>query len=482
MASQPQSSEPLYAKRQRIFPKAARGTFRNFKWLVMAVTLAIYYITPWLRWDRGPWAPDQAVLVDLAHRRFYFFMIEIWPQEFYYVAGLLIMAGLGLFLVTSSFGRAWCGYSCPQTVWVDLFLIVERFFEGDRNQAMRLDKATWSPMKLLRRFGKHATWILIAISTGGAWVFYFADAPSLARQLFTGTAPFVAYSSIGILTFTTYVFGGWMREQVCIYMCPWPRIQAAMLDEHSLVVTYKAWRGEPRTHGVKKVTDMSAPVGDCVDCMACVQVCPTGIDIRQGPQLACITCALCIDACNDIMAKLGREPDLIGYTTPDRDQREQQKKPLPSMWREVVRGRTIAYFLLWAAIGIAMIYSVTTRGRLDLTVAHDRNPQYVQLSDGGVRNGYTIKILNMQNRPRRFILDVSGLKGAQLWDGLSTDKMAASSLMIAVGPDQLEARRIFVRVGRADVPAQKTALVFRVRDDQGAEQSYETSRFDVPQK
>ncbi|MGZ8287269.1 MAG: 4Fe-4S dicluster domain-containing protein, partial [Allosphingosinicella sp.] len=239
------SKPSLYARREPVFPKAVDGRFRRLKWLVMAVTLAIYYVTPWLRWDRGAHAPDQAVLVDLANRRFYMFSIEIWPHEFYYVAGLLIMAGIGLFLVTSVVGRAWCGYACPQTVWTDLFQHIERFIDGDRNAQLRLQKGPWTASKVARRALKYAAFLAVSLATGGAWIFYFADAPSLARDVFAGEAPYAAYATVGILAATTFVLGGFLREQVCIYMCPWPRIQTAMLDEKSLVVTYKDWRGEP---------------------------------------------------------------------------------------------------------------------------------------------------------------------------------------------------------------------------------------------
>ncbi|MBF9035295.1 cytochrome c oxidase accessory protein CcoG, partial [Rhodobacterales bacterium HKCCE2091] len=247
--SQPQS---LYAAREPIFPRRVSGTFRTLKWRIMAITLAIYYVTPWLRWNRGPDLPDQAVLVDLANRRFYFFFVEIWSHEFYFVAGLLIMAGLGLFLFTSALGRVWCGYTCPQTVWTDLFLLVERWIEGDRNARVRLHRAPWDWHKWRLRVSKWAVWMLISVATGGAWVFYFTDAPTLARDLVTFDAPYVAYATIGILTATTFIFGGFMREQVCIYMCPWPRIQGAMMDEKTLTVAYRDWRGEPRTHGKKR--------------------------------------------------------------------------------------------------------------------------------------------------------------------------------------------------------------------------------------
>jgi cytochrome c oxidase accessory protein FixG len=209
--------QPLYEARKKIFPKRVEGQFRRFKWIVMLITLGIYYLTPWIRWDRGAYAPDQAVLIDIANRRFYFFFIEIWPQEFFYVAGLLVMAGFGLFLITSAVGRAWCGYTCPQTVWVDLFLVVERAVEGDRNARMKLDAAPWSFDKIRKRLLKHSIWLVIGVATGGAWIFYFADAPTLAMEFMTGQAAMVAYSTVATLTATTYIFGGLMREQVCTY-------------------------------------------------------------------------------------------------------------------------------------------------------------------------------------------------------------------------------------------------------------------------
>ena len=272
------TNSPLgtYQKRKGVYPKAVDGRFRRLKWAVMAVALAVYYITPWIRWDRGPYAPNQAVLVDIANRRFYMFGIEIWPHEFYYVAGLLIMAGIGLFLVTSAVGRAWCGYACPQTVWTDLFQHVERFIDGDRNAQIRLANAPWGPQKAAKRLGKWAIWLFIAFWTGGAWIMYFADAPTLVRDFRSGNAAPVAYATVFVLTMTTFIFGGFMREQVCIYMCPWPRIQTAMLDEKSLVVTYRDYRGEPRA-SLKQSKAHPGEFGDCVDCNQCVAVCPTGI-------------------------------------------------------------------------------------------------------------------------------------------------------------------------------------------------------------
>jgi cytochrome c oxidase accessory protein FixG len=468
----------LYARRPDIFPKAVDGFYRRLKWAVMAVTLTIYYVTPWLRWDRGPYAPDQAVLVDLAHRRFYFFSIEIWPHEFYYVAGLLVMAGIGLFLLTTTVGRAWCGYACPQTVWTDLFLHIERFIDGDRNAQIRLRKAPISPAKIAKRVAKHGAWLLVGLLTGGAWIFYFADAPTLAHELFAGQAAFVAYATIGVLTATTYVFGGWMREQVCIYMCPWPRIQSAMLDERSLIVTYKDWRGEPRSHGLKR--DAAQPAGDCIDCNACVAVCPTGIDIRDGAQLACITCALCIDACDATMAKIGRPRGLIDYATFEDCEAERGGRPPVPVRRTILRSRTLLYFGLWCAVGVAMLVTLGARTRLDLSVAQERNPLFVQLSDGEVRNAYRLNIRNMETRPRPVRIAIEGLAGARLWDSLASEDTAAASIDLTVGPDQVEMRRIYVRAPRAgEAPA---GFTFRLtsRDDRPGSDTG-SARFDRPE-
>ncbi|MEM6626114.1 MAG: 4Fe-4S binding protein, partial [Pseudomonadota bacterium] len=233
----PPPPQDLYAKRKQIYPKLAHGWFRSLKWAVMAVTLGVYYLVPWIRWPRGEKAPDQAVLADFAGEKFYFFDIEIWPQEIHYLAGLMILAALGLFLVTSVFGRVWCGYTCPQTVWTDLFIWVERAFEGDRAARMRLDRAPLSTNKIARKVCKHIVWLVIAFFTGGAFIFYFHDAPTLAEGFPKGEAPLTAYFFGAILTFTTYTLAGVMREQVCTYMCPWPRIQGALTDEHALNVT-----------------------------------------------------------------------------------------------------------------------------------------------------------------------------------------------------------------------------------------------------
>ncbi|HEU0223278.1 MAG TPA: cytochrome c oxidase accessory protein CcoG [Paracoccaceae bacterium] len=430
------SPQNLYAARLPVFPRRVHGWFRNLKWWILVVTLGIYYVTPWIRFDRGPNLPDQAVLVDVANRRFYFFWIEIWPQEFYYVAGLLIMAGIGLFLFTSALGRVWCGYTCPQTVWTDLFILVERWVEGDRNARVRLHNQKYDLRKLRLRLTKWGIWLLIGVATGGAWVFYFADAPSLFMALLAGEAHLIAYSSIAILTATTFVFGGFMREQVCIYMCPWPRIQAAMMDESTLTVSYRDWRGEPR--GRHRKRESAAPLGDCIDCGACAAVCPMGIDIRDGQQLACITCALCIDACDDVMAKIGKPRGLIDYVTLTDQAAEARGEETPPAWRRVVRPRTLLYFTLWLSIGVVMIVTLFLRDSVALTVSHDRNPLYVMLSNGGIRNGYTLKIANRNPEPATYTVSYR----ADMPLGLQVQ--GQDGLDVTVPPDSIREIRVFL--------------------------------------
>ncbi|NNF80877.1 MAG: cytochrome c oxidase accessory protein CcoG [Rhizobiales bacterium] len=468
-----------YAARVKIFPKRVAGAFRSLKWWIMLITLGIYYVTPWLRWDRGPHAPDQAVLVDLYNGRFYFFFIEIWPQELFYIAGLLIMAGVGLFLITSTVGRAWCGYTCPQTVWVDLFLVVERWVEGDRNARIKLDKGPWTVDKWRKRLLKHAIWIVIAVATGGAWIFYFADAPTLLRNFLTFEAPLIAYTTVAILTATTYVFAGFMREQVCTYMCPWPRIQGAMLDEDSLVVTYNGWRGENRGSQKDRRAEGEEKFGDCIDCNLCVAVCPQGIDIRDGQQLECITCALCIDACDGVMEKIGKPKGLISYATLRTYNANTAGVPSPTTWRSFVRPRTYIYMGVWAMIGLVMLGFLLTRDRLDVNVLHDRNPVYVRLSDGSIRNGYTIKILNMKAEPRTITLSLSGITGATM-AVVGQDAVAGNAIEVALKPDKLVALKVYVSASPANLSGERSDIEFKVSDKTDGEQSVYAAKFNGP--
>jgi cytochrome c oxidase accessory protein FixG len=469
---------PLFAKRPKVHPKRVHGVFRQLKWHIMAITLGVYYLTPWLRWSRGPDAPDQAVLIDFPARRFYFFFIEIWPQELFYIAGLLIMAGIGLFLISSVVGRAWCGYFCPQTVWVDLFLVVERWFEGDRNARIRLDAAPMSFGKMKTRLGKYLVWLLISLLTGGAWVFYFADAPTLSQQLVSFEAPAIAYSTIAVLTAATFVLGGFAREKVCTYMCPWPRVQGAMADEDTFLVTYKGWRGEPRNrHTLKskgKLADEN--IGDCIDCNLCVAVCPMGIDIRDGQQLECITCGLCIDACNGVMEKVGRPPNLIGYDTYKRQAIHEAGGETHEV--ALIRPRTVIYFTLWCLIGIAILFGLATRDTLEVNVIADRNPLFVKLSDGSIRNGYTLKVRNMLDRPRQFIVRVDGLPDVTLQH--AGEKYEGGFMPLTVATDALTPVRLFVIAKGAEALRSKSDITFHLFESGTATTEREDSVFRGP--
>ncbi|ALG91239.1 MULTISPECIES: cytochrome c oxidase accessory protein CcoG [Actibacterium] len=465
MSTTEPTEEPLYSAREPIFPRRVSGPFRTLKWWLMALTLGIYYLTPWVRWDRGPNLPDQAVLVDLADRRFFMFWIEIWPHEFYFVAGLLIMAGLGLFLFTSALGRVWCGYGCPQTVWTDLFILVERWVEGDRNKRVKLWNAPWDARKARLRITKWALWLMIAVATGGAWVFYFTDAPTLLRNLVTLDASPVAYGTIAVLTLTTFTFGGFMREQVCIYMCPWPRIQAAMMDEDTLTVAYRDWRGEPR--GKHRKAADADQLGDCIDCNACVNVCPMGIDIRDGQQLACITCALCIDACDDVMDKIGKPRGLVDYMALTDEPRERAGKPPKSVWKHVFRPRTILYTALWSSVGVALLVALFIRSEVDLTVSPVRNPTFVTLSDGSIRNTYDVRLRNKQGEDRAFL--VTATSDAEF----IVDLEGSGDQTVIVPADATKLQRVYVTApaGSAAAQSARTDLQIWVEDVEAQERA-----------
>jgi cytochrome c oxidase accessory protein FixG len=447
-----------YVARVPIYPKLVNGQFRLLKWVGMAAMLGLYYALPWVRWDRGPNAPDQAVLVDLVRERFYFFWIEIWPQEVYYLTGLLILASLFLFFVTALFGRVWCGYACPQTVWTDLYIMVERLVEGDRNERIRLDKSPWTLDKLGRKSAKHAIWLLIAAATGGAWIFYFHDAPTLAANLFKGTADATAYLFLGILTFATYWFAGHMREQVCTYMCPWPRIQAALIDRETLMVTYRTDRGEPR--GPHKKGQPWEGRGHCIDCNQCVAACPMGIDIRDGEQLECINCALCIDACDAVMKRVGLPTGLIAYDTPQNiERRTKCERPHFTF----VRPRVILYAAALVAVAAVMLFGLSTRATIDLNVLRDRNPNFVQLSDGSVRNAYTVKVMNRAAKARDFSLAIEGLQGFSVKIiGFEDVKLPVK---VAVDADRLRTLRVLLTVPGERLSAKSLPVVFTVSGD-----------------
>ncbi|MCG8442127.1 MAG: cytochrome c oxidase accessory protein CcoG [Caulobacterales bacterium] len=465
-----EAARSLYKARVPIYPKHVYGRFRTLKWVLLTGMLAIYYGLPWLRWPRGAGEPDQAVLVDFAGQRFYFFFIEIWPQEVYYITGLLIVAALSLFLVTALFGRLWCGYACPQTVWTDLYIAVERLVEGDRNKRMRLAKQSWSVDKVTKKAAKHAIWLAIAFATGGAWILYFHDAPTIARDFFLGEAPGSAYLFAGLLTFTTYTLAGMMREQVCTYMCPWPRIQGAMTDGETLEVTYRRDRGEPR--GAHKRGDSWEGRGDCIDCRQCVAVCPMGIDIRDGDQLECINCALCIDACDDIMDKVGRPRGLIAY---DSGENVTRREAGGANRFRPVRPRTIFYAVALTVVTGVMLFGLLTRTTLDVNVLRDRNPNVVILSDGSARNGYTVKILNKANAERDFRLLIDGPDALSL--AIIGQRELADPPVVRVSGDAVGPFRLFLTLPPEALTAPALPIVLTVESVDGVDRSVSATTF-----
>ena len=398
-----------FAKQEKIYPKRVWGKYRKLKWVAMIVTLGIYYLTPFIRWDRGPNAPDQAVLIDLMNAKAYWFWIEIWPQEVYILTGILILAAVALFCVTSMFGRVWCGYLCPQTVWTDLFVWVERIVQGDRTARKRLHDAPWSFMKVRKLAVTHFIWIVIGWCTAGSFVLYFNDAPTLVRSFFEFDVSPTILAFIAGLTGSTYLMAGFAREQVCTYMCPYARFQSAMFDRDTLIIGYDETRGEQR--GKHKKGDSWDNRGHCIDCTACVQVCPMGIDIRDGLQMECIACGLCVDACNDIMDKLELPRGLVRYDTVNH--MEAEIKGGDERFK-LLRIRTFYYAAILTVVGSVMLWSLMTRSALELHVLHDRNPLFVQLSSGEIRNGYIIKILNKTHDHRTYQLKVEGLESAKI--------------------------------------------------------------------
>lgn len=400
-----------FFKQEKIYPRSVKGRYRSLRWMAVAVLIGIYYIVPWIRWNRGPGAPDQAVLIDLPARRAYFFNIEIWPQETYLVAGLLVLAAVGLFFVTCLFGRVWCGYACPQTVWTDIFIAVEKFFQGDRNDRMKIDKAPLSFEKIWKKTATHFLWLLISLLTGAGWVFYFENAPALLENIRHLDLTVMEWSWILGITASTYFMAGFAREQVCIYACPYARFQSAMFDRDTLIIGYDDTRGEPR--GKHKQGQGWEGRGHCIDCTQCVIVCPTGIDIRNGLQMECIACGLCVDACNDAMDRVGLPHGLVRYDTQNNYEARKEKKSQPQTLH-ILRPRTIYYAVILMIVGVIMVWSLAGRQEIELHVQHDRNPLYVKLSGGSIRNAYTINILNKTHKDISFSLSVTDINVKEL--------------------------------------------------------------------
>ncbi|HYD67215.1 cytochrome c oxidase accessory protein CcoG [Azospirillum sp.] len=471
---------PLWEVHKTIHPKAVSGYFRRLKWAVLAVLLGIFFVTPWLRWDRGADAPGQAVLFDLTQGRFFIFGIEIWPQEIYYLTGILIVAAVGLFLATALAGRVWCGFGCPHTVWTDLFIRIEHFFEGDRAERIRMERAPWTAKKIGRKAGKHAFWLLVSAVSAFGFCAYFTDAPQLATDIATLNVSSDALTFLGLFMFSTYGMAGWAREQMCYYMCPWPRIQTAMLDEHSLVVTYQAERGDSR--GPKRKSETweeraARGLGDCIDCGQCVQVCPMGIDVRSGEQADCINCGLCVDACDSIMMQVGRPLGLIKFDT-----LANLAAPAPAKAAykvPVMRARTMIYLGVMGVVLTLMTVVFTNRSHTDVAVLRDRAPLFVTLSDGSIRNGYTFKVANKSREDRVYDLAVKGLPGAEvnvIGEGEGEHEQAGG-MHIKAAPDSVATYRVYVKAPRASVTAASTPLTFTLSETGGREKDSYTSVF-----
>ncbi len=449
---------PLYAERVKVHPRIFKGPFRKWKTILLWVFLAIYHFSAWLRWDRGPGVPDQAILFDLPGRRAYIFWVEIWPQEVYYLTGVLILAAVGLFAAAAIAGRVWCGFACFQTVWTDLFMMVEGWIEGDRSKRIRLDKAPMSLNKLMKRTVKHVIWLAISVFFAISFLWYFNDAPTITKEIFTGQISGWTLVTLLLLTAMTYMMAGFAREQVCFYMCPYGRFQGVMTDEDSLLVTYEAWRGEPRMKGAKN-KDFSDR-GHCVDCGLCVQACPTGIDIRNGQQMECIGCGLCIDACNVMMDNMGLPKNLISYDSYTNMVAREEGK---GKQVHLVRPRTIIYAAILTGVMAVLMLSLSMRDRLEVNILRDRAPLFVTLSDGTIRNGYTYKILNMESQAKSYELSVQGLEGATM-TMIGQEEKDQTTLKLDVKADHIGSYRIFMKAGRQSLDGKSTDIDFVLKD------------------
>ena len=399
----PQSAS-MYESEKKIYPREIGGRFDKLSKLATVVLLGLFYAVPWFNWDER-----QAVLFDLPARKFHLIGLTLWPQDFPYLAMLLIILALSLFFFTALAGRLWCGFACPQTVWTEVFIWMEQWTEGTRSQRMKLDKAPWSWNKLRRKGSKQFLWITFSMWTGFTFVGYFTPVRELGAELLA--------LSVGGWTlfwglfygFATYGNAGYMREQVCKYMCPYARFQSAMFDKDTLIISYDEERGEPRGSRKRSVDHKEAGLGDCIDCQLCVQVCPTGIDIRKGLQYECIACAACIDACDSIMDKMDYPRGLVRYTT---------EHALNNEGTRVLRPRMFVYATLLLILIVGLTTSVATRTPIILDVIRDRNALYRELPGDIIENTYTLKVINQSNEPRQFALSVAGVDGITL-DGVS---------------------------------------------------------------
>jgi cytochrome c oxidase accessory protein FixG len=423
-----------YEARRKIYPRETDGRFQRLRYIAIWVLLGLYYLLPWIPWDGR-----QSVLFDLPARKFYVFGLVFWPQDFFYLTWLLIILGLSLFFFTALAGRLWCGYACPQTVWTEVFIWIERKFEGDRNRRIKLDKAPWSLEKVLRKGGKHLAWVLFALWTGFTFVGFFTPIHELWGKVTQfSTGPWETFWVL-FYSFATWGNAGFMREQVCKYMCPYARFQSAMFDRDTLIIAYDTGRGEPRGARARNAGYRGMGLGDCIDCKACVQVCPTGIDIREGLQYECIACAACIDACDAVMDKMNYPRGLVRYTS---------QHAMEGATAHVVRPRMIVYGVLLAALVVGFFVSISLRTPVGLDVMRDRNALYRTLPDGSIENVYLLRILNKDTQAHVYVLGASGLPGISLEAGETG--ATGGRVRHEVGPGEVYSLPVRVRVPRAE--------------------------------
>jgi cytochrome c oxidase accessory protein FixG len=424
----------LYASRQKIYPRSVSGLFSKWRWITVWITQIVFYGLPWLEWNAR-----QAVLFDLEARRFYIFGLVLYPQDFIYLTGLLVISALALFLFTAVAGRLWCGYACPQTVYTEIFLWIEKKVEGDRSARMRLDKSDLTAGKFGKKWLKHALWILFSLWTGFTFVGYFTPIRELAIvSLAASLGPWQTFW-IFFYGFATYGNAGFMREQVCKYMCPYARFQSAMFDKDTMIVTYDEARGEPRGPRSKKADPAALGLGSCVDCTLCVQVCPTGIDIRKGLQYECIGCGACIDVCDEVMDKVGYPRGLVKYSTQNGIA---QGWSTAQMVRRAFRPRVLVYTSILLAITAAVMVSLFLRTPLRVDVIRDRGALARMVEQGRIENVFRLQVMNATESQQRYRITVSGLPGIEIASDAEVDvlptEVRSAVLRVQVPPNTAE--------------------------------------------
>lgn len=452
----------LYQKRIKLYPKAIQGWFSGWRWAMVWFTQLLYYGTAWLEWN-----DRQAVLFHLTERKFYIFGLVLWPQDFIYLTGLLIISAYALFLFTAVAGRLFCGYACPQTVYTEIFMWVEKLIEGDRVKRMKRDQAPASLKKYALKTLTIGIWAAIALWTGFTFVGYFSPIRELSREVLTLTVG--GWSLFWMLFYAgfTMLQAGFMREQVCKYMCPYARFQSAMFDKDTMIVTYDTERGEPRGQRAKKDTPAAAELGDCVDCHLCVHVCPTGIDIRQGLQYECIGCGACIDACNTMMDKMGYAHHLIRYSTENAMRQHYTRRDI---WRHIWRPRTLIYASILGLIVIAWVSAIALRNPLKVDVIRDRGVMARELDAGVIENVYRLQIMNTEETPRWMEIDVEGLPGVRV--------ASVQRVVIAATTSQFVPVRVQVDAGIGNAGANR--ILFVVTQPETGHRAQEKASFFVP--